>query len=773
MGAPVSTANGTITLVNARTGRSEERSPDSVVSDISSGRYLDPGSLPTSSGDTDVYQSTREIADNPNAVVTAGSVGALRSGREVREEQHDTFGSRARSALGGASDALSLGLVSPWKDDQEFHPNYATGGRIGGIAASLLVPGAGEENLARVGAEGAEAAAGARGIGSAVGRVLEYTPLGAANRFGEAAGGLVGGEGALARVTRSGIIGAAGGGAIGAGTELSRQLLDSDTGFSGENLLGATLRGAAFGGAIGGAGSAISEGLSGLGSRTERAAVDGLDSESSILRSSSRPPKAYEDFSDPTRGPLAPNLNPRNVTLVDAAASRSRDLQALSTRIEELQASPQLARSAGIDPIYLKQAGQTVSRELSGIKSLGRFDDAALPRIAEDAHANDLVGYRLSQATDRIPSRWSDAEQRTEDLIARDKALDALAAKRARGLPVSQAEEDAVRYSVQLSSGNNSARDAIRDSLIGNSARDLVSRLPGGKLLASGLGAASGVGIAEHIVSHGIGGLIGHAVAPLAATGIAARIVKAAFRDPHVGGLIAANAASVLNSTGVLSGARPGTSTDPSRALRDLADRARSVTPQQASSAAVASLSHVAGSSPMSLAKAGQAAANRHSQFLAVLDRVDPPVTTAGQAMLGRPLPGQQGAREVADFVRMAGSPTNFVVAALQGRLTPGMMAKAESVWPATVERVRQQLGIALSQTAGRGLTPVQRRTVEVLLGSKGTIGAQRSAAYAQAMQASIKPPGGGGQAPKAGSVKTVPVPASPVERASNPGNYR
>jgi hypothetical protein len=728
------------------------------------------------------------VSADPNARALTPAESGEYEHRVHGELVHDTLGSRVRSTLGGAADALSLGFANPWQEDQEFHPNYATGGRIGGIAATLLVPGAGEAELARAGeTAGRGLLSGLREsrLAQAVGRAAEYTPLGQATRLGEAAGDLIGGTGVLSRVGRSAAIGATGGGAIGLGTELSHQMLDPDAGFSGENLLGSTLAGAVGGGLLGGLGSAASEGLTALGERlgrrTTSLASEGLTPTEFSERASARTPRPYDEAADPTPGgrpPLAPMLSdPRNATMIDAVGSRTRDLESLGRTLESLSDAPVLADRGGLSAAYLREAQGTVQRELAGLRSLSRFGDAPLSRLAEDAHTNDLVGSRLSEVTDRLPPRWGDAELRAQTIATRDKALDELEARRARGLPVSQAEEDAVRYSAQLSVGKAPADQAdVAGSLLGRMARSLVDRVPGGRLLSSGLGAATGVGVAEHIISHGIAGIVGHAVLPAVAAGVGAKVVQAAFRDPHVGGLIAANVPAVLNSTGVLRGSPPPSSTDPRRALRELADRTRSVTPGQASGAAVASLAHVAGSSPLALAAAGQAAANRHSQLLALLDRVDPRATTAGQQALGRPLPSVAAAREVADLVRMAGSPTNFVVAGLHGRLTPGMMAKAGTLWPATVSRARAELTSRLSEPgAGDRLTPTQRRTVEAILGPD-VVGPGRSGAYSSAMAASAAR----AVTPAAGPGTTAPphVPArppapTPAVRAANPGAYR
>lgn len=737
-------------------------------------------------GDTLSEETPTEAADR------------MRQERLVRE--HDTVGSKSLAALGGATDALTLGFVNPWQDDREFHPVYSGVGKVAGLAATLLVPGAGEENLARIGLEGIETAADiARGseavagavrgsriarAARAVGSAVERTPLGMTTRLAERAGGLIEGTGIGSRIARTALEGATAGGAIGLGTELSHQLLDSNASFSGENLLGSTLEGALAGGAIGAAGSAASEGISALPGvarrllgRVERGGTKGMSAEAFAEAAGRRAPAPYNETADLTPGgrpPLGPMLDPRSATLLDGVTSRMRDLESLDRTLESLSEAPALAGKAGITRQYIGEAQGTVQTELAGLRSLSRFEDAPVSRLAENAHANDLVGARLSQATDRVPERWSDAERRAQSVIDRDRALEALDKRRAAGIPVSQAEEDAARYSVQLSAGRPpKAQEEIAGSLVGNLARSLVSRLPGGRLIASGLGAAGGVGVAEHIISHGVSGLVGHAVLPLAVGGVAAKAIQLAFRDPHVGGLLAADAASVLNSVGVLRGSGRPESRDPRRALRDLSDRVRSVTSAQAGAAAVASLSHVAGSSPLALSQAGQAATNRHAQLLALLDRIDPRARDQGQRMLGRPLPSIQAAREASEFARMAGSPTNFIVAAVQGRLTPAMMAKAERLWPATVERARAELASRMDGGLASRLPPAQLKSIEVLMGGRALGGPTRSSSYSSAISDSVsrsRQQQQGGQAPRPPGPSATHPSTTAAQRASLPG---
>jgi len=770
-------------LRDTRTGQTYD------VPDVDAVRYAreDPGLEVT--GDVAVTPQSRfggqATALDPNApVATASEVAEFYRAQEA-EREHDTALSRTKAALGGAAGELSLGFVNPWRDDQEFHPGYSVGGRVAGIAATLLVPGAGEEGLARAGLEGAEALNEAReaaSIGRTVGRAVGYTPLGLATRAGEAVGGLVRGASVGARVARAAVTAGTAGGAIGLGTELSRQLLDSDARFSGESLLGATAHGAMLGGVLGAAGGALGEGLGALGRRAAPEAggdAGSLAADEYAARAEARAPTPYrpEPGVGPPRPPLAPMLDPRNATLLDAAASRARDLESLSDRLTEFQEAPALARRAGLDRGYLSEAQGTVARELAGLRSLSRFDDAPLARIAEDAHANDLIGVRLARETDRIPSRWSDAEQRAADISARDRALDALEKRRAAGVPVSQAEEDAVRYSVQLSSGRPPAQAAdVGGYLLAGVARRVLDRVPGGRLIGTTLGLAAPVGIAEHLVTHGVTGLLGHVALPVAAAGVGAAAVRAAFRDPAVGGVLAADVAHVLDSTGVLRGSPRPASTDARRALRALGDRARTVTPEQARASAVASLSHVAGASPAAVDQAGIAAGSRHAALLAALDRADPAPAGPGQALLGRPLPTAAGARDVADLVRMASSPAAFLAAAARGQLTPAMMAHAATLWPATVARARAELTARLTAPgAADRLDPTERRMAELVLGADA--GPPRSAAYSAAMRASAAaasapptpPPG----APRAGTVPTRPPAPTPAVRAANPGAYR
>lgn len=751
------------------------------------------GDVPISPGSTFPGEA---VVGDPNAPVTSPEELGATEHAALGVRTHDTLASRTRSFIGGGASGLSLGFVNPWNDDQEFHPNYATAGNVAGIAATLLVPGAGEVNVAKEGLAAGEAAAESLGLlgrargaltsaGETIGRAAEFTPLGQVTRLSEAAGGLVGGTGAAARVGRTALAGAVGGGAIGAGTELSHQLLESDAPFSAEALLEATGKGAAVGGLIGGAVTTYLEGVNAVGGILRRTAgrLEELAPSPALrarltARASSRVPQLYSELAETTeeRPPLAPLLDVRGSSLLDGVSSRSRDLEALGARIKELSEAPVLAKSAGFTQQFLSETQATVQRELTGLRSLARFDDAPLARLAEDAHANDLAGIRLAEVTGRLPARFTDVNRVTADLTARDAALDEIASRRAKGLPVSQAEEDAARYSVTLTSGLDPAvRPAVAGGLVANAARTLIRRLPGGRIIASGLGAGGAVLALEHAVTHGVAGVLGHAVLPGLGIIVGTRAVQAAFRDPRVGGILAANVPTILNRTGVLRGSTPGTSSDPRRALRELGDRVRTVSPGQASAGTVGSLAHVGGSSPLTLSHVATTAEGRHAQLLQILDRLDPKPSSPGQALLGRPLPSAGAAREAADAIRILSSPSAFLVLAQAGRLTSADLALAERTWPATVRRARAEL-LAEITAHPTAVNVSNRHTVEILLGHAAMGDAGRTASYGMAMQLAVNR--GSPAAIATGQPHPRPLPVAPpaptpAARAANPGAYR
>ena len=173
----------------------------------------------------------------------------------------------------GGSDLLARGLgadVEGMRLRREYNPVASGIGMGVGALAPLLIPGAGEANVARLAAEGAAAArevsvlgrlgsaaaTGVRGLGAGTRAVSAAGDLaaGGARALSIAAG--LAGEGRVARVVQAGFEGAARGvvegAAVGAGQTLSEAALSDNPGLAADHLLMNIGTGALFGGAAGG-----------------------------------------------------------------------------------------------------------------------------------------------------------------------------------------------------------------------------------------------------------------------------------------------------------------------------------------------------------------------------------------------------------------------------------------------------------------------------------------------------------------------------------------
>ena len=779
-----------VQLESVKPGDYKRVRPENVNAELKSGKWKLAGG---SSGVVDQYGKRTVLSnENYNKVTDLGYDPTLTTqaqDAQLRaEEAHDTIGSKGKAALGGAANALSLGFANPWSEDQEFHPGYATAGKVGGIAATLLIPGAGEENLARTAGElGVDAIKGAETVGdiaqgSRIGRAIGYTPLGLATRAGRAAEGLVGGATAGGRIAQTAIGGAVGGGIMGAGTELSHQLLDQNATFSAENLIGATFEGAALGGGIGAAGSAISEGLgyaaSKLGKASSAAKSAGLSTEEYLARNAKIGDAAIPDGM--TRTPMADMLNPKNVSLLDGVTSRSKDVVSLGKSLEALSDAPALAKKLGWDTAKIAQAQASVENELLALKSISKFEGATTANLAADMHANDLVGAELSKIKQGLPARWSDADLRAESIAAKESVLKDIATKRSNGMPISAAEEDAARVSSQLGLGKAPAEVAdIKDGLVAQAGKWLAKKVPGGKFVSAlGTGGVQGAAIvaAEHLLEHGVMGLIGHAALPAAGVAVAGKLIRAAFKDPHIGGIIAAGTSNILNSTGVLKGRQVDNVQSPQRALRNLGDRLRTITPQQVAANTAASMSHLAGAAPLSVSAASQLAAKRHQALLDIVNTLDPKGQALGaHSLLGRPLPSSANAHKAADAIKTMASSQNFMFQALNGRLTQQQMALAEQLYPATVQKVRTELLSGLADADPSKIPASNRKQIEMILG-KQILPQSQSSDYRIAMASSIAKatkvtPPQQSQAPRpSGPIEQSPL-ASPALRIARPGS--
>ncbi len=694
------------------------------------------------------------------------------------EDAHDTIGSRAKAFAGGAVSMLDAGLWKPWSEDQEAHPYIAGAGGIAALVPSLF-SGGGEAAVAgKVGAEALEAGKAVTALtrtersAAGLGRAYEFSAPGIASRAMRAAEGVVpeaiAGSKAIGNVTRT----AAGGAAFSTTDELLRQALDPDREFSGEQLL----HSAAWGGALAGGGSLLAEGI-GAG-RSAVSKLLGRDSKSvdEVAMLGEHAPREAPSFSKQARRPWEERVDlsrsPAQVKVRDGIVSLRDDLERLRKIGTEVLENPGIRQASRLSRFELEPLVDATNMATKQLQRMMVNPEAPIEQLAANLHSADTLGQRLRSVTDQLPKRWADDAARSHfwsDLESRMKALPEGAD------PHLVAAE---RLSAHLSAGMSAAEsNSVREGIFGLVGKQLL----GGKLgnlAKGGLVGGGAVLLGEHLIDGVAGSIVKGALGVAALkTGapLAAKAIQAAFRDPAVGGLIGGSTTSVLDRAHVLSDEPTRRNKDSRRSLRNFSERTRRVSPEHVASRTADSLAHMAGSTPMSVASAADTAARRHRYILAMLDREDPPA----QGPLGRPLPSAASAKRVADAVRGLASPNSFVIAALNGTLTPSMLAAAETVYPATVQRMRQAL---LSQLAGvdpLSLPAATRRLVTMLLGPLSGGDTSGRAAYRSAMDESAQRTAQGSSPTQARPPASPPGPvsdnplSSPSQRAIHPAGGR
>jgi hypothetical protein len=409
------------------------------------------------------------------------------------------------------------------------------------------------------------------------------------------------------------------------------------------------------------------------------------------------------------------------------------------------------------------------------LNRLVREGTARPEALAANLAAADELGQRLSAVTDRVPRRFTDP-------AVRQRFARALGAVPPTLSPEASAME---RTWAHLNSPFEPANSGGLKSILGKGTLgSLLERTVGngtiGRVFKGALGGkalgvvatAAVIDTAAHALVHGLGHGIPMIGAGLAAARVALPLLARAFADPQIGGLIVGGASQVLRSAhpGPNQARSPGPNhDDPRVALRDLAERIRTADPAGASHRATAALASEAGHAPLSVAAAGQASERRLAYLKSVVDRSYPPPTPE-QLVLGRPLPSLQAANDVADAVRGLSSPMSVPLAALSGRLTPGM-AKAHAVaFPATAKRFNQSLLGSLGRVRNpmARMDPRARLMVSSLLGP--TLGGGDSRAdYRAKMQQLSQAANGAGQPPPQARPPQPPGPigANPFAPAS------
>lgn len=235
-----------VPLTSRATGQDELIDVDQVAAALASGKYIDPGAVAVRRDGQDAYAAPgTAVNDQAFAPAIDPARAALASGHAIRESQNSGAAAGARALVGGTVSGVSAGLLSPFADEQEFHPIASgVGNALGVIAPALL---------------GDEA-----GLAGAL-------PSSAISRAGAAVGDRLGG-GILAR----GVAGTAEGALYGAG-QGTGELLRSDDPLTWERATSALSSNMLFAGGLGGGlglvGGALERGLARAGRIVEDGAA--------------------------------------------------------------------------------------------------------------------------------------------------------------------------------------------------------------------------------------------------------------------------------------------------------------------------------------------------------------------------------------------------------------------------------------------------------------------------------------------------------------------
>ena len=760
--------SGFVKLINRSTGQPELVDVDDLPTALSSQKYEDPGTVPGERFGTEGYLSTQEAEREGQLYKPVDPTDLARQqGGKILEAQHDNIGSTLKAVGGGAISTFDAELWKPWAEDQSYHPIAKTIGSVGALVPAFFL-GSGE---ADVGAEGAGALAKGLGetsdLGDAALKAYSYTPPGIAARIGQAAGRMlpdeIAGSARLGNIAKT----AAEGAAWSSSDELTRQALDPDAQFSGEQLLSSM----AYGGLIGGVGSGLAEGLGGIAERFGKGSQDALSAEeraSALSQYRAKMPDVEPMEDAPWAQSIDLTKSPNQLTAVDAMARASQDFDRLNENATELSkmkgvVAPadaarmrELAESAG----YVSQRFEAMPND--PLQALGK-----MPARIDDAQ--ELADLVRKYSPESVPGRWSEDMQSLR-VRGRQAIESQIADAMDRGVPMAQEQADGLRVANELGVGKAPAEvEATKGGLLQGIGKRLLGNGLLGKAVSAGSMGAGAAIVGEHILEHGARSLVGGGL-ELAALGAGAKLgakaLRAAFSDPMIGGAVAGSTVHVLRSANLLPGDHAAHTDDPRRALHDFAERTRKVTPQAAGGHAVQALSHVAGAAPLSVARAGEVAQMRQQYLLSLLDREAPEPTPVQRVLGGRPLPTAAAAGRVADAMRALASPANVIVAAMAGKLTPAMMQAADAVYPATMAKLRASLLTELSKLDPDKIPISQRRTIEALLGPGALGGRGPGSVYYDAMRASeqrmkaVKPPGPPPQPPG-------PTAQSPLETAA------
>lgn len=664
------------------------------------------------------------------------------------------------SFIRGAIDTGTGGLFHDTEQreaDELYHPWSQGAGKIAGYIPGLL---AGPELKGAEGVADAldagEAVSGGSDLASGLKSAYSWSPPGIASRLSRAAEGLIPefGDSALAKAGTRVLKNTVGTGAFGVSDEAARQVLDSDAQYSGENLWKAGL----YSIALGGLGSAASEGLQIAGKFGD--VLRGVGKEATPIDEAAMRSK----FPSPERvtepGPSHFDLSnaPADLKANDIINSQAKDLRDLNRLAEELHSKPAVLNSAGVSQ---NEVGELLARSNQAETGIKALRDGTADPHALDMHLgkSDELAQLLSPVTDQVPKSFLDP-------AARAKFWDGVSRIDSTLSPEEQATQ---RVWERLSSTAEAPGvEVAKPSILNRAVRGLINKTPL-KYVMGGNGAAGAVGgllATEQLLKHGVSGLLGaglHGLGGAVATKAAAAILKAAFSNPELGGIITGSTSQVLRGSHVLDGDTVDPTQNPRQALRDFADRTRRLQPMQVAGATAKSLGRYAAAAPLSVSHAAEVAANRHKYILSLLDTMDPVPTSPG-AYLNRQLPSAAHANQMADVLRATSSPSTLPLVAVAGRLTPAMLKAYQTIYPATLLRFQQGLNMGLGQM-GNQASNIPRQHRSAIEGILGTASGAPSgnAAYRTSMQASISR-ARTTQAPP--PPKSPPAPAGPVSQS-------
>lgn len=410
-------------LTNRATGLPELVEDGDVAAKLASGKYEQPDAVAVHRLGEDTYAAPDVAVDEQAYAPTIDpTISALASGHAIREARNTGVLAGVKSVVGGGLSGLSLGLVNPYEEEQEFHPTLSGLGQLGGSLALGELAGVGE-------------------LGTSI--------------AGKAGGGVVG----------STLGGAAEGGAYGLGQGVS-ELNRSDDPITAERaasvLSSNLLFGAGIGGGFGGAGKLLESGLG-----KARSALDSFaaarDASAGIAPDLAQlDEKGLRDLKDAEIEKLASEQATRRATA-------PADLTAYRAAVKE--ANPWLVVDEGEPAAMLNDTNKQLRKAMNDPEGLGknpatllkplRIQQQAFERALEDqagiatkfAAANDKLATGLGEELATLPDSATSVEM-TGKLARRYGAYADVKVGKGVAASVSVARDDASAFLDALKDGS-------------------------------------------------------------------------------------------------------------------------------------------------------------------------------------------------------------------------------------------------------------------------------------------------------------------------------